>query len=75
MPSEEPIPNLGSSHSEHEGSHEENITDDGQDVKVAVFFTIYVNMPPRQGHRGMVRVPPRCFKHHKGCLIQMCQAL
>ncbi|KAA1138099.1 hypothetical protein PGTUg99_030868 [Puccinia graminis f. sp. tritici] len=54
MPSEEPIPNLGSSHSEHEGSHEENITDDGQDVEVAVFFTIYVNMPPRQGHRGMI---------------------
>ncbi|EFP84554.2 uncharacterized protein PGTG_10713 [Puccinia graminis f. sp. tritici CRL 75-36-700-3] len=75
MPSEEPIPNLGSSpqssHSEHEGSHEENITDDGQDVEVSVFFTIYVNMPPRQGRRGMVRVPPRCFKHHKGCSIQL----
>jgi hypothetical protein len=75
MPSKEPIPALGSSpqssRSENEGSHDKNITDDGQDVEVAVFFTIYVKMPPRQGRHGMVHVPPRCFKHHKGCLIQL----
>ncbi|EFP88599.1 uncharacterized protein PGTG_14804 [Puccinia graminis f. sp. tritici CRL 75-36-700-3] len=76
MASEELIPPLGSSpisqSSVHDNNHDEDsTTDEGQEVEVPVSFTVYVTRPPKPGRRGMIQVPPFCYKSPRGCSIQM----
>ncbi|WAQ86317.1 hypothetical protein PtA15_7A43 [Puccinia triticina] len=77
MPLDDIMPDLGSppqsqtpdnENEDHKGENEIK----GQDVSVAVLYTLYVPKPPRQGCGGkMIQVAPFCYKQPKGCLIKM----